>query len=56
MLSERSLWVGATTVAIALLVVMMVQALSQRGNGPAPKLDEPAPRPAIWRTVEGVRL
>lgn len=54
MITERNLWVGATAVAVGLLLLMILQLRPERRDRTAPGFDEPVPRPAIWRTAKYV--
>jgi hypothetical protein len=54
MLNERNLWLAATSVTIALLLLIIFQPPPERRDRTAPRFDEPGPRPAIWRTVSVV--
>ena len=49
MLSERTLWLGATTVAIGILLVMILQLGLKRRDATTPRVDESA---ATWQTFE----
>ena len=41
MLTERNLWVGATTMAIGILLLMLLQLPAERRGRPTPRFDEP---------------
>jgi hypothetical protein len=43
MLTERTLWLGATTVTIGILLLMILQTWPERRDRATPRLDEPAP-------------
>ena len=42
MLTERNLWLGATMVAIGILLLMMLQARQERRDTKTPRFDERA--------------